>query len=415
MLTESEILDEQVQTLDEVLDKLTECEIEGMEPKTVPDLGDSQVLQVTVECLKATVDLYQTISSEGVSASDIKALRHIRERMAPHMTLTYVPALEAYEGMFTPTRSMVNQVVSQEATLEEIGITLKEWFFKFIDFVIKLLDWSRSAWNTEFAIKKRLMFIDDNLQSMYNAFEDTLKWSNKVGRDYTAQLNAIWEQVLLDPKLNRSPSMLYAFGMTTNVNAYTKANKIVDDSYRLVLKDITALKMRVEKDQPMLTTYMYGNDINDAAFTLEQLTVADSKVSYLSDQLPSEYWRKPRSLLERKVQAPSAQITQVQEIAKQLRDIKRNSKFNDLKDSSDLVSVVENLTAAIKGLERIIAVKQALFVDFYKASATMATFYIRGHDLMNDDLMKHDSSDSTKIAIDRMSKTWEDICSKMGL
>jgi hypothetical protein len=415
MLTETEILDTQVQTLDEAMDKLAAHDENPVTENVVSDQGVAQAVQITMECLRATVDLYHTISQEGVSADDVRALRHIRERMAPFMTLQHAVALENYEGMFTPGRSMINQVVSQEATLAEVGITLKEWFFKFIDFIIRLVDWCRGAWNSETAINMRLRAIDHNLQSMFNAFDLVYKRAASVSRDFNGELEAIWSQALKDPKLTRSPAMLYAFGQTENAGVYKDASNEASDAYRWIIMDIAGLKQRLEKDEPMNLGHDYAEQVNDAAYQLEALNVADAKVDYLEKHLGKDYWRRPKTLLARKPVLPSEQIAQVQDIAKRLRDIRRNANFADLKDTDALTRAVDNITGTMQGLERIITIKQTLFTDFYKASATMANFYIRGHDLMLQEILKHDNADSAKIFSDKVSKSWEDICVKMGI
>lgn len=415
MQTESEILDTQVQTLEEALDKLADHENNPVTNAVGIDTGANQIVQITVECLRATVDLYHTISQEGVSADDVKALRHIRERMAPFIVLNYRPALEAYEGMFTPTRTMINQVVSQEATLAEIGLTLKEWFFKFIDFIIKLVDWCRIAWNSEAAINIRLGVIDNNLQSMFNEFDRLLKRNLTYGRDYTGELNAIWKQVLVDPKLGRSRAMLYAFGLANDENVYKHANSSVDDSYRWILMDVAALKKRLESNVAMELGHDYAGDVIDAVSVVEDLAVASPDVDFLESNLPKEFWRKPKVILNRTPQVPSQNIAQVQVIAKKLRDIRRSGNFPDLKDTDAMVRSVENITETIKGIERMITVKQNLFTDFYKASATLANFYVRGHDLLLTEAMKYDNDDAMKAVNDRAAKVWESICSKMGI
>lgn len=415
MLTESEILDEQTQTLEEALDKLADHENHPVTQNTALDTGAGQTVQITVECLKALVDLHNTISQEGVSADDIRAMRHIRERMAPFMTLSYRPALESYEGMFTPGRSMINQTVSKEASLEEIGLTLKEWFFKFIDFIIKVVDWCRIAWNSEFAIKTRLGVIDNNVQSMYNEFDRLLKRNQSAGRDYNGEMNAIWKQVLQDPQLGRSQAMLYAFGMTEDAGVYVKANDAIDDAYRWILMDIVGLKNRIEKSEPMELTHTYADEVHEAAVDIEALAVASSDVNYLLDHLPKDYWRKPKVILARKSQVPSHNISQVQVIAKKLREIRRNGKFPDLKDNDAMVHSIQNITDTISGIERTITVKQNLFTDFYKASATLVNFYSRGYEFLLAEAQKHDNDDASKAMNDRAAKVWDSICTKMGI
>lgn len=415
MLTESEILDEQVQTLDCALDKLEAHEQEAVTPAQVDDIDAGHAVQVAVECLKATVDLYHTISNEGVSADDIKALRNIRNKIAPYMTLPVKVALEDYEGMFTPSRSMINQVVSQEATLAEIGTTLKEWFFKFVDFLIKVVDWCRLAWNSEEAINLRLKAIDHNLQSMYNAFEDVLKRNKLAGRDLYPELTEISKIVLHDPKLPRTESMLVAFGVKGAETTIVAGDKDVDKTFVALMKDVASLKTHVEQNKPMAMGYDFASDINVVAEALEDLHVADDDVDFFMDRLGVDFWMKPKVLLGRIPYPASHNIRQVQLLSKEFRNIRRNVNFDQLKEVDVLVQTIENITGSVKGLERMITFKQNLFTDYYKASATLANFYIRGHDLLLEQIITHGDEDVNKVVVTKLRKTWEDITKKMGI
>lgn len=209
--------------------------------------------------------------------------------------------------------------------------------------------------------------------------------------------------------------MLYAFGLANDENVYKHANSSVDDSYRWILMDVAALKKRLESNVAMELGHDYAGDVIDAVSVVEDLAVASPDVDFLESNLPKEFWRKPKVILNRTPQVPSQNIAQVQVIAKKLRDIRRSGNFPDLKDTDAMVRSVENITETIKGIERMITVKQNLFTDFYKASATLANFYVRGHDLLLTEAMKYDNDDAMKAVNDRAAKVWESICSKMGI
>jgi hypothetical protein len=415
MLTETEILDEQVQTLDEALDKLEEHSAEPITPNELGDVDAGHALSVTVECLKATRDLYHTISQEGVSAADVQALRSIRDRMSPYMTLTPKVALEAYEGMFTPNRSMINQVISQEATLAEIGTTLKEWFFKFLDFVIKIVDWCRVVWNSEEAVRIRLKALDSNLQSMYNAFDDCLVRNKLAGVDMLPQLTAIAKVVLTDPKLTRSEAMLIAFGLKGHDSVIVHGDKDIDYTFNLLMKDVASLKTHVEQNKPMAVGIDFATDLHVTAEAMEELLVATDEVDFFFDHLGTEFWMHPKRLVGRPIYAPSHNILQVQRLAKEFRTIKRNVNFDNLKEVDILVQTVENISGCVQGLERVIAFKQKLYGDYYKASATMANFYIRGRDVLIDQIAKNGDEDINRVVLTKLNKVWDEILKKMGM
>ena len=421
MLTEDQILDEQVQTLDEALDKLEEHSAEPITPNEVGDTDVGQALSVTVECLKATRDLYHTISQEGVSAADVQALRSIRARMAPYMTLNPRIALEDYEGMFTPNRSMINQVVSQEATLAEVGVTLKEWFFKFLDYIIKIVDWCRLVWNSEGLIRMRLGLIDSNIQSMYNAFEDLIKRNAAMGRDLTPELNKIAGLVLSDPKLDRTPGIIMGFGKTSfasnlkNGADVRNVDNNIDYTFNHLMKTISSLKNHIENNKPMAIGYNFSLVINDQADTLDELFVASTEKDFFMDNLGLDFWQHPKRLTIRPTFYPAHNIGQVQRLSKEFRTIKRNTNFDKLSEIDILVQAVENITGSVNGLERVITSKQKLLNDYYKASATYANFYIRGRDMLMDEMKKNSSDDNMKLIWAKLDKVWEEILKKMGM
>lgn len=418
MLTESEILDEQVQTLECALDKLADHEKHAVEPATVPDVDAGQALTTSVECMRAIVDLYHTISNEGVSHADIQALRNIQSKMDPYRTLKTKVALEAYEGMFTPMRSMINQTVSQEATLAEIGMTLKEWFFKIVDFVVKVVEWCRVTWNSEDAINLRLKVIDRNLQSMANQCMDVVKRNKTAGRDLNAHLQEIALLVLRDPKLPRTPATIMAFGRKVPGfdNSLEVMDRTIASTVNKLVKDIASLKDHIEKnDHNSSIAYDYGQDIQTEADFLEKLLFAEDDEDYLVTRLGKKFWEYPNILVGRKIYPPSTNIKQVQQIGEAFRGIKRSANFDDLKDVDSVVQAVSNITESIQGLERIIKAKQEIFTQYYKASATMANFYLRAHEYALQQIIQYGDEDINRVVVDKLQKAWSSITDKMGL
>lgn len=423
MLTEGELLDNQTQTLEEALAKLADRETDVIEQTTVTDVGDVDTLLIAVECFKSSVDLYRTISKEGVSAADVQALRAIQARMAPIARLPTKVALEAYEGMFTPTRSMINQTVSQEAALAEIGKTLKEWFFIFVDFIIRVADWCRKVWNSEELIRVRLKGMDSYLQVMNNQLMDLVKYDIKLGRDPTPDLLALADTVLHDPKLTRSKSMVIAFNVgnnhasasKNNVQAIKNVDKMVDRYFGVLLKSVMDLKVHIEHNQPSIISNLPGIEINDMAKLLEELTVAVDDKDYLADAIRRDFWTDPKKLVTREIFAPSHNIEQVQRLAKEIRAIKRNVNFDALKEVDMLVMSIENLSEGTRGLERIIKFKQALYADYYKASATYANFYIRAREYIDEDIRRNANTDIDTVLMAKLSKAWEELLNRMGI
>lgn len=415
MVNEDIILENQTQTLEEVLDKLNDRSTETIEQIVVGDADVASALDITVECFRALADLRRTISSEGVSNADVQALRNIQQRMQPYIRLPSCVALEAYEGTFTPSRSMINQTVSQEAALAEMGKTLKEWFFIFVDFIIRVVDWCRVVWNSEDLIRGRLKMMDSHLQSLHNEFQQLMKYNSTFGRDAMPEMLALAEVVLSDPKLTRSENMLVAFNVKGLDSVVKMADKDIDANFNRLMKDVVSLKGHIEADKPMAISYDYATEFNATVQALEDMTVAMDDKDYFITAVRTDFWTRPKLLVSRPIFAPSHNIEQVQRLAKEVRSIKRNSNFDALKEVDILVNTIENISNSVKVLERCIKYKQALYADYYKASATYANFYIRARDTLNETILTKSAADFDKSVMDRLDKVWESLLNKMGI
>lgn len=418
MLSESEILDNQTQTLEEALAKLNDRSDEAVEKTVVPDVG-ADALQVAVECIRTLADLHRTISVEGVSKADVQALRAIQTRMAPYARLPSKVALEAYEGMFTPTRSMINQTISQEATLAEIGKTVKEWFFIFVDFIIRVADWCRKVWNSEELIRGRLKMMDMYLQPMCNQLMELIKYDATFGRKPLDDLLNLADTVLDDPKLPRTESMLQAFNVSKGNSLPGAAIKNIDRStdanFDRLMKEVASLKSHIEQNKPMSIGVSYDLEFGINAQLLQEMTVAMDDPEFFKQKVRRDFWTDPKKLISRPIFAPSHNIEQVQRLAKEIRGIKRNANFDDLSEVDVIVKTIENLSQSVKHLEEIIKFKQALYADYFKASATYANFYIRAHEHIEEGLRAHAGDDLDKKLMDRLSKAWEELLKRMGI
>ena len=89
--------------------------------------------------------------------------------------------------------------------------------------------------------------------------------------------------------------------------------------------------------------------------------------------------------------------------------------FDQLKEIDILVQTVENISGCVQGLERVITFKQKLYADYYKASATMANFYIRGRDVMMDQIAKNGDEEVNRVVLTKLNKAWDEILKHMGI
>lgn len=415
MLTENEILANQTQTLEEALDRLEDHTKPIDDLVDLIDTGSVDNSVVAVECLKSLVDLYHTVSIEGVSKADIDALWSIQQRLVPFAALGVKPALEGYSGMFTPNRSMINQNISQEAVLAEIGKTLKEWFYAFIDFIIKMANWCRKVLNSETAINAKLTLINMNIQDLHSQLNNVIKISAKYGRDVLPEVNKVSELVLKDPKLARNELTLIAFNVKGKADELITMDKYTDVLFSYLMKDLHSLKKHVENNDPNVHASLTGYDLEGHLQLYEALTVTNADEDLILDEVGVEFWRKPKTLIERKVFAPKRNIEQVEKVAKAIREIKRNSNFSDLKNVDALVANVEDIMRCIKVLEKIIIVKQTLLTDYYKASATTINLYVRAYDTIVEDLNTNAAEEIKDQALEAISKAWNKTLDKLGI
>jgi hypothetical protein len=257
--------------------------------------------------------------------------------------------------------------------------------------------------------------MDTYLQTMYNQLIEMVKYNESMGRNIAPELQAIADVVLNDPKLTRSENTLIAFNVGVGASELKAADKDIDKNFNALMKDVASLKTHIEQNRPGVVGYDYGMEINIVAEALEDMTVAAIDNDDFIKRIGSNFWTNPKQLVTRPIFAPSHNIEQVQRLAKEIRSIKRNANFDELKEVDVIVQAVENMSSSVKGLERVIKYKQALYADYYKASATYANFYIRARETVVESIQTHGAADLDKVVMDRLGKAWDSLLDRMGI
>lgn len=128
-------MDEEIKAIPE-LEKALEEQITGEVEVDTPVV---EPLKLASDSLNELVEIGDTIKVEGVSQEDIRSVFTIIKRLSDAgMDVGVSASLEDYEiNHFTPTRSMVNQTISQEGIGATIVNVIKAVIERLVEYVIK--------------------------------------------------------------------------------------------------------------------------------------------------------------------------------------------------------------------------------------------------------------------------------------
>lgn len=422
MLSDEEILDDKTQSLDTALQEL-EAQRDDVDAgpvnATVRDVLKDQQLTIAVECIEQLTDLYHTISQEGVSAYDVQALRAIQSRMTEISVLggnTRV-ALENYEGLFTPTRSPLNQTVSQEAILVEFGRIIKEWFLKLVDFCMDVVKWVKNVKDSEIVINLRTRNMNDELTNAKLHLSNMRNLNINSDRKLKLAYDEIQDAVLADPKLPKCRLTLMGFGpgpLNTEFDRYLKSVLTYGKIFATVTEDLLTILEGGNFANANAT--FIGSIVEDAVKEIEDFAVESSDNDYFSKELPNLDMYNPKYVIQRKVYYIEPFNNLLKGAVSDLRRIKRFDKVNLQQAEVDrIAAAVKDLTLGIKALERVIQTISKLNNCYFKVTASYLNYYIRCFEYTREDFTANVLSDLQRAAFDKIAKAWDSMIDKLGI
>lgn len=420
MLSDSEILEDKTQSLDEALQLLEDNAADkpaGPVNNVVRDTMSDQQLTIAVECMGILADLHATISQEGVSAYDVQVLRSVQTKMSAITDNAPVKfSLERYEGMFTPTRSGLNQTVSVEAVKFEFGRLLKEWFFKLLDFILDVVKWLKNVQNSEFVVRSRTETLNDNLTKAKQHLINMRNLNSINERKFKPAYDEIQSVVLADPKLPKCKLTLMAFGPSPlNVEFDKNLRQVLSFSktFTTVVSDLLAVLEGGKYDQA--NTTFTGRLVEDAVKIIEEFGVESQDVDYFKNEIKDLDMYQPKYVLQRKMYYIEPFNNLLKQAVNDLRRIKRFDKLTDEADIERVRGAIVDLTAGVKAIERVVAVIAKLQNCYFKVSASYLNYYSRCFEYTRQDFSEHILDDLGRAALAKADKVWDNFMDSLGV
>lgn len=423
MLSDSEILDNKTQSLDEALQKLEanrDNDDVGPVSSTVQDVLDDESLEIAIECVQTLADLYSTVSIEGVSSFDVQTLRAVQAKMEPireSMGITKV-ALERYEGMFTPTRSELNQQVSLEAIQIEFGKVIREWFYKLVDFIANMVNWVIRYKDSTNAIKRRYDNINSKVEKMRTHLRNLQKVNAWGDRDLSPEFNAISDTILRDPKLNHNKITLMGFGKSPLNDKFDQTLKTLTGwtrAFRSVTDDLADLLDSGKATQ--VTSAFTGRLLEDSVMVLQEYTVEDPNPDYFFDapEMKGLSFINPKYMLARPIYYMDNWYNLLDDTVKNIKKLKR---FNDVTDEATadrIAASIADINTGINAIKTIINTIGALNTAYFKVSACFVNYYTQCYDVVLKDYESHRWDDMQRKGIEKLNKEWDSLLDSMGI
>jgi len=420
MLSDSEILEDKTQSLDEALQLLETNAADGPPgpvQSVAQDTMSDQQLMIAVECMGILADLHATISQEGVSSYDVQVLRSVQTKMAAITDNAPVKfSLERFEGMFTPTRSGLNQTVSVEAVKFEFGRMLKEWFFKLLDFILDVVKWLKNIQNSEFIVRSRTESLNDSLTKAKQHLINMRNLNSINERKFKPAYDEIQAVVLADPKLPKCKLTLMAFGPgPLNVEFDKNLRQVLSFSktFTTVVSDLLAVLEGGKYDQA--NTTFTGRLVEDAVKVIEEFGVESNDVDYFKNEIKDLDMYQPKYVLQRKMYYIEPFNNLLKQAVNDLRRIKRFDKMTDEADIERVRGAIVDLTAGIKAIERVVAVIAKLQNCYFKVSASYLNYYSRCFEYTRQDFSEHILDDLGRAALAKADKAWDSFMDTLGV
>ncbi|ARV76763.1 virion structural protein [Pseudomonas phage Phabio] len=421
MLSDSEILDNKTQSLDEALQELEAINADepnsGPVSNTVRDTMSDQQLTIAVECIGILADLHATVSQEGISSYDVQVLRSVQAKMAEiQVGVPVKPALERYEGMFTPTRSGLNQTVSNEAIKIEFGRILKEWFYKLLDFILDVVKWFKTVMHGEYMVRSRTETLNNNItkakQHLVNMRNLNILSERKLKQAY----DEIQDAVMADPKLPKCRLTLMAFGpsaLNTEFDKYLREVLLFGKTFTNTTSDLLAVLDGGEYDKAYAT--ISGGLMKDIATKVEEFGVESSDVDYFKNELRDLDMYQPKYILQRKPYYIEPFNNMLKQAINDLRRIKRFDKLTDEADIDRVRAAVLDLTEGVKAIERVVTTLIKLQNCYFKVSASYMNYYSRCFEYTRQDFQEHVLDDLGRAALAKADKAWDSFMDTLGV
>lgn len=419
MLTDSQILADKTQDLDTVLEELEAANGDDTGPtsSTVRDVMNDENLQVTIECMGTLVDLYNTVSQEGVSQYDVQSLRAVQAKMANIAELK-IPkvALERFEGMFTPDRSMLNQNISMESIVTEITRVIKEWFLKLVDAFQDFTRWFKTRKASDAVATMRIDRMNANLIKGKQHLSSWRSLNQFGDRNLTTAYDEIQRLELTNTKLPKNKLTLMAFGPSPLNVEFDKQLRLIlafTNNLSTVAQDLHDIVVGGQAG-PVKVMFS-GAVLDDAVKTLLKFEETSEDENYIMDNLPQLDLYQPKYVMQRKryyIEMYELNISNMMRVLRGLRNFEKNLQPGI--DADRVMQCIADITLGLRATEKVVDVLMHLLSAYGKVTTVYMNYYMRCVEATREDIMNNIKDDLMRASFTKASKAWDDFIKTLG-
>ncbi|AEH03513.1 virion structural protein [Pseudomonas phage PhiPA3] len=413
MQTEEEILESKSHVLDEALD---EAVIPPQDIKVDEEVA--RQLQVATEQIGVLTDLYHTINEEGVSQADIDALKGVRSSLEQHNLPLPAIGLENYDGLFTPMRTSVNLKVSNESILKSITDTIKEWFYKLIDWVAKVLQWFKARKYSDTQIMQKVDKAQSKLDLARGLFVGIVAANTLSTRDLQPQYDALAGELLTNVQLPKNAMTLVAFGNGEySMELRRKLDKAQDLSKNLLTEVSELRDFVLGKSQDLNFSTGTGDQLVALAKDIADFnTESDDPNFFLKDKdLGNRFYENIRMIKQRRTFSIEFIYSTYAKVADELRKVRRFELKDSQIPAEYFQAAFESIHKALIALREIIDAYYRLSITQWKATATFINFYLRAYEITRKDRMDNLVDDVARVTIEKLNKGVDELKASLGI
>lgn len=386
-------------------------------------------LELAQESISGLIDIHNAISVEGVSTSDLLAVKDIQDRLTDSgIVLKLNSSLESYLPLVTADRSSINLTVSTESILKTIKETIKRWVQILVDAFNKTIRWFKSILQSDKLLMVKIKQHDNKAIRLEEVFNRVYRLLDNGFNDFTKDLENIATEVLTHSSLEKSPATLVAF----NSKGYKVEMEINHASMEKLIKVLENKTLKLGEvlnkinSDPNITSqlqihfYDSTTRIPTILDKVEQLFVAVDDVNYLVNHkdVGVEFYKNTTNRLKDRTFFGYRHIFDAyNKAADALTKIQR-IKLGDNLDTSDYEALnghFAGITEDLNGINQYINQLANLRNRYIKVSATHVNFYLMALDHMHEKATIASMDDTLAANINKLRKTVMDIRKSMGL
>lgn len=336
--------------------------IEEQEPQTVDVIqGQASLdsmqgeLLVAVEGIGELLDLHATIKAKGVSSHDMAGLKAIQKRLIDNNVSLPKAGLEAFDGFYTPERSLLNQRPSLENIGKVVLETIRAWLRKLIDIVMQGYRWVKGLKQKHVVLDAQLVKAREVLIEVRKIYLKMKVLNGVLGGEASKALAELSETTLLNSSLSRTKVTLYGFSHQASVKAVKNLYESAVATADAVASRVTVLTQLIDnKEIPSDDSLCALNDLAAVNQSVEEMLTYSDNDEFLLKELGSDFWDQVESFRKVQVIDFDQLVKHYGSTADALGRI-RSIRLEDEHQAQRVQGIVDSITKAVDQLNRIVS------------------------------------------------------------